>query len=392
MCKKWGRELNDYIYLDNAATTYPKPESVYQRMDECNRDLAVNAGRGSYAAAREALDLIELTRSRLLSLSGANGIAEVVITPSATVACNEIIGGLSFTEYDVVYVSPYEHNAVARTLFLHQKRVGFTVEELPLCEDGTVDMELTAYRFSMRKPSYVFLTHVSNVTGYIVPVEEIVHLAKECGAVTVVDGSQAFGLVPVDLKKLKADYYVFAGHKNLQGPFGIGGFFMRYGNRLQPYIAGGTGSDSLNLAMPQGIVGLEAASPNIVAIAGLEAALKVYGEQKCEQFFEQEIQLTMLLREKLSKLEKVVTYLPPKESHVGMVACNVKGYQAADVGELLDEEYRIAVRTGYHCAPFVHKHLQDEAYGGVVRVSVGRYSTVEDVERLVEAVWEIGEG
>lgn len=384
--------MKDYIYLDNAATTYPKPECVYERMDDCNRHLAVNAGRGSYAWAREALRLMEQTRSRLLDLAGAKDVAEVVFTASATVACNEIIGGFTFSEYDVVYVSPYEHNAVARTVELHQKRVGFTVEELPLCEDGAIDMERTGYLFSVKKPSYVFVTHMSNVTGYILPVDKIINLAKECGAVTIVDGSQAFGLVPVDLKKLGADFYVFAGHKNLYGPFGIGGFFMRHGNKLQPYIVGGTGSDSLNLNMPDGIAGLEAGSPNIIAVAGLEAALQVYEEQGCEAFLAQEMQLTKLLREKLSKLDEVVTYLPPSEHHAGIVACNIKGYQAADVGELLDEDYHIAVRTGYHCAPFVHKHLKDEDYGGVVRISVGRYTTVDDIERLVAAVRELIDG
>ena len=209
---------------------------------------------------------------------------------------------------------------------------------------------------------------------------------------TIVDGSQAFGLVPVDLKKLGADFYVFAGHKNLYGRFGIGGFFMRHGNKLQPYIVGGTGSDSLNLNMPDGIAGLEAGSPNIIAVAGLEAALQVYEEQGCEAFLAQEMQLTKLLREKLSKLDEVVTYLPPSEHHAGIVACNIKGYQAADVGELLDEDYHIAVRTGYHCAPFVHKHLKDEDYGGVVRISVGRYTTVDDIERLVAAVRELIDG
>lgn len=384
--------MKGYIYLDNAATTYPKPERVYERMDSCNRHLAVNAGRGSYAPAREAMQLMEQTRSKLLDLAGAKDVAEVVLTASATVACNEIIGGLSFSEYDVVYVSPYEHNAIARTIYLHQKRVGFMVEELPLCEDGTIDMELTAYRFSVKKPSYLFVTHMSNVTGYILPVDKLTKSAKECGAITIVDGSQAFGLVPVDLKRIEADYYVFAGHKNLYGAFGIGGFFMRYGYRLQPYIAGGTGSDSLNLGMPEGIAGLEAASPNIVAVAGLEAALQMYEEQGCESFLEHETGLTKLLREELAKIDEVVMYVPPVECHAGIVALNIKGYQSADVGEVLDEDYHIAVRTGYHCAPFIHKYLGDEGYGGVVRVSVGRYSTKEDVERLVEAVREIGEG
>ncbi len=381
--------MKNYIYLDNAATTYPKPEIVYERMDECNRYLAVNAGRGSYELAKEALELMERTRDKLLKLAGAKDVAEVVFAASATVACNEIIGGLNFTEYDVVYVSPYEHNAVARTIFHHQKRVGFTVEELPLCEDGTIDMELTAYQFSVKKPSYVFVTHMSNVTGYILPVDKILNMAKECGAVTVVDGSQALGLVPVELKKLEADYYVFAGHKNLYGPFGIGGFFIRHGNQLRSYIAGGTGSDSLNLDMPAGIAGLEAGSPNIVAVAGLEAALQVYEEQGCETFLEQEKQLTRFLCEELSGIEEVVTYLPPDESHVGIVACNIKGYQSADVGELLDEDYHIALRTGYHCAPYVHKHLKNEGYGGVMRISIGRYTTADDIERLVKAVREI---
>ena len=210
------------IYLDNAATTYPKSEAVYEAMDRCNRTLAVNAGRGSYRAAREGADLISGLRKKLLSLANGEKVAEVCFTASATCAFNQIIGGLDIQQDQTVYVSPFEHNAVMRTLSLWQDKSGFRVEEIPVNTEvegrSTVcfpDLQKVRYAFTQKKPDYVFLSHVSNVTGCMLPVREIAEMAKEYGAVVVIDGAQALGVVPVDLIQLKADFYVFAGHKTL---------------------------------------------------------------------------------------------------------------------------------------------------------------------------------
>ena len=383
------------IYLDNAATTFPKGESMLARMDEVNRYLAVNAGRGSYKAARQAEEIISHTREKLLKLANADGVADVFFTPSATIAFNQIIGGIEWKNTDVVYVSPFEHNAVMRTLHFWQKKFEFSIQVLPFKSevDGNkyhfIDLDTVKFQFVKNKPDYVFLSYVSNVTGYILPVEEIGALAKSVGGKVIVDGSQAFGLVPVDFKSLPIDLLVFAGHKTLYGPFGVAGFIKTKEFSLSQIFAGGTGSDSLNLEMPSsGSSRYEVGSENIVAIAGLEAALDeliqddVYVREKC---------LTESLIKGIENIKNVYTYLPVSDRHIGIVSFNIGGYKASEVGQILDEDFDIAVRTGYHCAPLIHDCLNDKSFLGTVRVSVGKYTTEEEIKELLKAVKELAE-
>lgn len=389
------------IYLDNAATTFPKPECVYRAMEEAGRNYGVNAGRGSYALAREASAVIEETREWIKCLSGADSVAEVVFTPSATVACNQVFGGLEWKKEDVVYVSPFEHNAVMRVLHLLQKRYGFAIEELALAEETLeLDLEKIRFQFLRKKPTVVAVTHVSNVTGYILPVEEVAKSAAEQGAVVVVDGSQGLGLVPVCLKNLPVDFYIFAGHKTLYGPVGTGGFLQSGRIALKPYLAGGTGSSSLDLEMSYDVTGLEPGSPNVPAIAGLRAAVaELCGEaggiawEKVSEVLERERRMAEYLINRLGEIPGVKLYLPKdRKRRAGIVAFNVEGYQASEVGMLLDEDYGIAVRTGYQCAPLIHKYLRTEEFLGVVRAGVGRFTTEEELEALADAVREIAEG
>lgn len=380
------------IYLDNAATTFPKPEIVYEALDKANRRMAVNAGRGSYALAKQASEVIAQTKAEIKKLANADDVAEVVFTASATLACNQIFGGLDWKREDVVYVSPYEHNAVMRVLHAMQKIHGFEIEELAI-DETTLQLDLTRveYQFVRKKPAVVVMSHVSNVLGYVIPITEISGLAKEYQALVVVDGAQALGVVPVDLKRTAADFYIFAGHKTLYGPFGVGGFVNCSGKKLLPFLAGGTGSDSLNLEMDMSTsAGLEPGSPNVVAIAGLLAALK---EEEKPALYEKEQELTAYLQEQLSGISGVKVYrVADVKQQVGIVAFNIAGYKAAEVGMILDEDYHIAVRTGYQCAPLIHEHLCSKEHAGVVRASVGRFTTKEELDCLVRAVREITEG
>ena len=373
------------IYLDNAATTYPKPEAVYQKMDWANRSIAVNAGRGSYKVAQEASNLIEDTRKKLIEVVHGIGVEAVALTPSATISLNVILNGLAFSNGDVVYVSPYEHNAVARTLHRISREKGIRVEELPLKENLEIDLEKTKYEFMKDKPKCVCCTHVSNVTGYISPVEEIFLMAKEYGAITVMDAAQSFGLVDIDVRICKADFIVFAGHKTLYGLLGAAGFVDNSTINLIPFIVGGTGSESLKLDMPQTKPGkYEAASKNVVAIAGLHEALSILNQK---ENFETEKKLTEYAVERLKTLKEVILYMPKKsENHIGVISFNVKNYKSEDIGIILDEDFDIAVRTGYHCAPYVHKYLEDEKYLGTVRIGLGRFNTKEDIDQLVDAI------
>lgn len=382
------------IYFDNAATTYPKPECVYEQMDKVNRSLSFNAGRGSYALAQQSAQIIDNLRKELLRIVNASNVAEVVLSASATFALNQIIGGLEIKKEDYIYISPYEHNAVVRTLY--NQRVFKEADNenrimvMPLKADGSIDIERLFYEFSLHAPAFVFMTHVSNVTGYILPVEQIAVAAKEYGAKVVVDGSQALGLVPFDMSWSLIDFYVFAGHKTPYGPFGIGGFFIRNGVRLDTFIAGGTGSDSLNVHMPEaGSSRYEPASPNVIAAAGLLAAIKDVDGEEIKRRLDKEMSLTRYMVGKLGQLYNVRLYLPPVDRHVGIVALNVRGYQSSDVGMLLDADYDIAVRTGYHCAPLIHEFLDDREYLGVVRVSMSMFTTTDEIDALCGALGEI---
>lgn len=377
------------IYLDNAATTFPKPEPVYTELDRVTRTLMVNAGRGSYALAKEASRLIDDTRVKLRRLTGLDENADVIFSPSVTIALNQILNGISWKKGDVVYVSPYEHNAVARTIQSISKSHGIIVEELAIDEETLeINLDKVKYQFSRQNPSAVICNHVSNVTGYILPVREIFSESKKYNAITILDSAQSLGLIPINASTLNLDFLAFAGHKTLYGPFGVGGFINIHNISLDTYITGGTGSDSLNLAMPSGGTGrYEAASPNLAAIGGLNKAIQILDIDKN---LSHEKELTQYLVGQFQNNNKLELYAPANpENHIGIVSFNIKGLLAEDTGTILDEDYDIAVRCGYHCAPFIHKYLKDEKYLGTVRVGLGMFNTKDDIDRLVEAVEEI---
>ncbi len=377
------------IYLDNAATTFPKPEAVYEAMDKTNREMAINAGRGSYKLARDASKLISDTKNQLRNLVNADVSSAVVFTPSITIALNIVLQGLKLNRDDIVYVSPYEHNAVARTVHLMEKKLGIRVKFLPLREDTLeIDIDKTRYEFSKDKPKAVICIHVSNVTGYILPVEKIFSEAKKYDSITVVDTAQSLGLVPVDSKVMNADIIAFAGHKTLYGPFGIGGFINITGIPLNECIVGGTGSDSLNLDMPAGDEAkYESASKNIVSIAGLHAALD---ELNQSQNLKIERELTNYLIKEMNNISGLKIYLPSNpDEHVGIVSFNLDGLSSEDVGTILDEDFDIAVRTGYHCAPWIHEFLKDTSSLGTVRIGLGIFNNTDDIDNLIGALKDI---
>ena len=377
------------IYLDNAATTFPKPEEVYLAMDEANRTYAVNAGRGSYRVAQYASKVIDDTRNEILKLVHGDKGTSVVLVPSVTIALNQILHGLSFVSGDIVYVSPYEHNAEAQTLNLISKRKGIVIKELPINEETMeLDLDRVRYQFSREQPKCVCVTHVSNVTGYILPIADLLNEAKNYDAITILDASQSLGLLEVNVKKIKADFIAFAGHKTLYGPLGVAGFIINSGVVLDEFIVGGTGSDSLNLNMPQSIPNkYEAASSNIVAIAGLNAALKWIN---INDIYEHEKYLTDYLVDKLKGISNIKLYLPDcKHAHISIVSFNIDGYKADDLGLVLDQDFDIAVRTGYHCAPYIHKYLQDEYALGTVRVGIGFFNSEKDIDILINALLEL---
>lgn len=380
--------LEENIYLDNAATTFPKSEAVYKAMDDANRRFAVNAGRGSYKLAREANAIIDDTKERLLRLVSASSTSKVVFTSSITISLNMILQGITWQKGDIVYVSPYEHNAVARTLEKLKNDFQIVVKLMPLTEEFDINLPLLESLFITDRPKCVCCTGVSNVTGYILPTKEIFKAAKECGAITILDSAQSLGLIEQKLDDI--DFLAFAGHKTLYGPFGIGGFIDNSRVKLKQVIVGGTGSNSLILSMPEETPNrYESSSPNIVAIAGLNAALE---ELDVNHNFKFEKELTEYAIEKLEEISNIRIYKSQKmDSQIGIISFNIRnsGLSADDIGNILDEEFGIAVRTGYHCAPYIHNLLGDIEYSGTVRIGLGKFNTREHIDALCDALENI---
>ncbi len=376
------------VYLDNAATTFPKPEEVYVAMDQMNRNGAVNAGRGSYSLAQQASRLITETKVLLRNLVHADLSATVVFSPSVTIALNQIIHGLRLRDNAIVYVSPYEHNAVARTLYETGKTKHLRIKEIPLDDKLEIDFDKLSYEFVKDKPDALFCTHISNVTGYILPVKRIFEEAKKYGCINVLDTAQSMGLIEIKADQIGADIIAFAGHKTIYGPIGIGGFINVSRVEMDVFLAGGTGSDSLKLDMPSaGENRFEPASLNISAVAGLNAAIKVLKQEEC---YKHEKMISDYALKRLGEINGVKVFVPGNlDDHIGVISFVVEGFSSEDIGTILDSDYGIAVRTGYHCAPYIHKYLRDENTLGTVRIGIGQYTTTGEIDQLTDALKEI---
>ena len=373
------------IYLDNGATTFPKPECVYEAMDLFARTGAVNAGRGAYHAARAATEMGKEVKTMLISLIDAKGQAEVAFTPSATIALNQVIQGQDWKEGMTAYVSPYEHNAVLRPLELMKQKFGIRVLELPLADDFSIDLDATESLFRTAPPDFVCVSAVSNVTGYVLPAREVFLRAKEYGAFTLLDASQALGLVKMRFSQLKADCITFAGHKTVYGPFGIAGIYIKNGVDLLPLLAGGNGIKSEDPLMPRHMPEkLECASMDTPAICGLHASLEWLRGVDPWQI---ESELTEYLLQRLPEVEGVTVYkAPPGAMQAGVVSINKEGFRANEVAAILDHECDIAVRAGHHCAGLIHRHLDNKKYDGTIRISLGVFNTKEDIDALIEGL------
>lgn len=372
-------------YFDNAATTFPKPEKVYQTMDSFYRTYGVNVGRGQHRLANQARLLVEDTRARLLRLFDCTQNQKVIITPSATESLNVILQGLHWRNNINVYISPFEHNAVTRILHHLSNTHQFAIHQL--CVNPTTltyDLEKIKYQFQDNAPQIVVITHSSNVCGAVAPIKEIFDLAKNYDAITITDMAQTAGLIKTSLSEVKSDFTVFAGHKTLYGPMGVGGFIMDNSIKLTPLLYGGTGVDSANQDLPETLPErFEVGSPNVSAIAGLNAALQWIEETSIAEILKKENENKNKLHQLLKKYDNIKTFIPSSES-IGVVSGIFDGYSSDSIGKVLDK-HGVAVRTGLHCSPIAHQFLKTFP-GGTVRFSVSYFTSDEDFEVLGEAL------
>ena len=372
-------------YFDNAATTYPKPEIVYASMDQFYRLNGANAGRGRYNLAQSANALIGETRALVQELLHCPA-KQVVFTPTATIALNIIIQGLICKGAQTIYISPFEHNAVTRTLHHFEEAGTISVHQLTVSHDMKYDLDRIRYQFESEHPDLVIVSHASNVFGLIAPVTEICSLAKNFDATTVIDMAQTAGLVDCNLGLDVFDFAVFAGHKTLYGPTGISGFIMDPAIDLPPVIFGGTGFESANQNMPESLPErYEMGTMNTSGIAGLNAALKWGLDQGIEAIWEKEQEHRKKLIELLQEywfIKIVGNY--PGCNYVGIVSCLIEGISSDSAGEVFDR-CGIAVRTGLQCAPLAHQFVGTHP-AGTIRFSVGYFTSEDDFTELRQAL------
>lgn len=377
-------------YFDNAATTFPKPEAVYTFMSDFYRSNGASAGRGNYGASLSAGALIAETRQLLQELLHCQA-KQVVFAPTATIALNIVLQGLVKMGVKEVYISPFEHNAVTRTLHAFEVSGQINVHKLVVSESMVYDLERIRYQFEEKRPDLIVVSHASNVFGLISPVEEIFRLGKHFDAYTVVDMAQTAGLVDCNVGSNVIDFAVFAGHKTLYGPTGISGFVMKPEITLPAVIFGGTGYESANQDMPLSLPErYEMGTMNLIGVAGLHAALKWINDISISSLREKEAQNRQRLLEILDDywFIKVVGNFP-KNEYVGIVSCLIDGISSDSAGKIFDE-VGIAVRTGLQCAPLAHEFAGTYP-AGTIRFSVSYFTTEQDFQELISALDHIEE-
>ncbi|MBP7508522.1 MAG: aminotransferase class V-fold PLP-dependent enzyme [Prolixibacteraceae bacterium] len=378
--------MNKSVYFDNAATTFPKPEEVYIFMDKFYRECGVNVGRGQHKLAFTASNLIAETRILLQDLFHCPN-KKVVFTHTATEALNIILQGLPIDDNYNIYLSPFEHNSVTRVISYLQSIYKLNIYTLLLDKTTfTYDLEKIKYQFAENKPNIVVVSHASNVCGVVAPIYDICVLSKPYEAINIIDMSQTAGLIDTDLSSDAFDFAVFAGHKTLYGPLGIAGFTCSGKVKPAPLLYGGTGVDSANQSLPETIPErYEVASPNIMAISGLNAALKWIDKVGIKSILEKEKINHKRLLEVLRNFDNIRIISPTNEdTTIGVVSCVFDGYSSDSIGQILTE-HDIAVRTGLHCAPSAHQFLGTFP-SGTVRFSVSYFNDDSDFEKLQEVL------
>ena len=381
-------------YFDNAATTFPKPQCVYDFMDSFYRNNGGSAGRGSHALSLSAGKLISDTRKRLQEILHCQN-KEIIFTPTATIALNMILQGViasaMLSKRITIYISPFEHNAVTRVLNHFEQKGSIKVNVLPVQKNLSYDFTEIENIFKKDKPDLLVVSHASNVIGLVQPVEKLCLLAKKFDCVTVLDMAQTAGLVDLNVGLETVDFAVFAGHKTLYGPTGISGFAMKADFDLAPVLFGGTGYESANQDMPKEIPQrYEMGTLNISGIAGLYAATGWILETGIDEIWNREQEHRKCLLEILKKYDfvKVVgsTVLTnhAESQYAGIVSCVIEGLPS-DTAASVFAEQNIAVRSGLQCAPLAHKTLGTFP-AGTVRFSTSYLTGEEDFLELEKAM------
>jgi len=381
------------IYLDNSATSFPKPDVVYDFMRDFYKTRGVNPGRTGFDAAIETEELVFNTRKMLMELFNGDGDPNrLTFSYNATDSLNIAIQGLT-QKGDHVVSTKLEHNSVLRPLH-HLELNGVIEVDYVTFDRHTGYIDPGDIKKAIKKNTrMVVMNHCSNVIGTIQPVAEVGKICKEAGVLLVVDGSQSAGAVQVDMTAMGVDVYVFTGHKCLMGPTGIGGSYVMENVLIKHTRYGGTGVRSAQKThLEEFPYRLECGTLNLVGIAGLHAGVKWLHQNGLDAIHNAEMDLWEKLLNGVRSIENVTTYCATdRDNQNPVLSLNVKNFESGDVGTLLDVDYNIACRTGLQCAPGVHEVIGTDTIHGTVRLSIGPFNTDEHIDRVIQAIEEIAE-
>ncbi len=378
------------IYLDNAATTFPKPECVYTAMDKFLREKCANPGRAGYRMSVETEQEIVKARVTLAKFLGIKHPERMIFTFNATDALNMGIKGL-LCEGDHVITSNLEHSSVSRPLTGLEKHGVITVTRVANSGDGFINADDIRNAIEANT-KLIVCTHASNALGTIQPIREIGGVAREKEIMFMVDAAQTIGVCDVDVEAQHIDMLAFTGHKGPFGPPGIGGLYVGENVKLQAWREGGTGFEPESLSQPETLpFKLESGTPNSVGIVGLRTGIEFCIKEGIDTIRAHERDLALRLIKGLETDDRFKIYGGRDENEkVGIVSLNIKGFNPGEVAAILDNRFNIAVRPGMHCAPHIHREIGTFPEG-TVRVSPGYFNTVNDIEETISGLKKIAD-
>lgn len=381
--------MEDLIYLDNGATTFPKPQEVHDFMYEFYQKHGVNPGRSGYDKALETEEIVRSTRGLLAEFFNGTDSERLTFSYNASDSLNMIISG-TLSRGDHVISTTLEHNSVLRPLYVKEQEGMIEVTYIPFDDRGFLDPDdfKKAFRDNTR---LVIMNHASNVIGTVQPVAVVGEYCREAGIPFAVDASQSAGVLEIDVQAMNIDMLAFTGHKSLLGPTGIGGMYTAEGVEIRSTRWGGTGVRSaVRTHLEEFPYRLECGTLNTVGVAGLNAAQKWLRQEGVDNIHRREMALWDKLWKGLQEIGGVITYCADgTEDHIGILSFNIEGMEAGDVGTILDVDYNIATRTGLQCAPQVHRGIGTFDIHGTVRFGIGPFNTEEHIDTAIEAVREI---
>lgn len=383
-------ERQPRLYVDNAATSFPKPEQVYLAVDDYQRRLGVAVGRGATHVGQEVLQTVQRCRVKLARLLGVADSSHVIFSQNGTDSLNLALHGM-LQAGDHVIASCWEHNSVLRPLKTLAAK-GVHTEIIGGDGEGCIDLDLLSKAVTS-KTKLVCLTHASNVTGVIQPVADVVEIAHRAGAYVLLDAAQTAGHMPVSMQDLNVDMISSPGHKGLLGPLGTGILALRSGleGELTSVRQGGTGTRSESEAQPDSLPDkYESGNHNAPGIFGLNAALDWIEAKTVSALAKHTEHLTQLFVQGIAQLSGLEAYLVDSNvNRIGVVSLNAARLEPQVLCSVLDEHFQIETRAGLHCSPRAHAELGTDQRGGTVRFSFGPFHTADDVDRILESLGQI---